>query len=224
LLPILVSYCVGWIASVIALNLISPSNDRWIHRETLRYVVLIVLTYVGTFLAFLVVVAQIDPSRSSAGVALNLALVAAIPAIHAASLRIESESDSITKRLKPRRGWWQRMTHYMAIRDTGGMFLLLAAVVVIGMLYLSLFVKGVYGTVPEQFGGGKPIPVELLFDPSQRQKFAHLEVPVHFGTSLTNSVDLIWNGDQGYLVRFEVEGKERVVLIDRELVDAIILD
>ena len=89
--------------------------------------------------------------------------------------------------------------------------------------YANVFVNRSYANIPEQFGGGKPRPIEMLFDTSHRQKFAHLELPVQFGTSLTETVELIWQGDQGYLIRYEVEGELKVVLIDRDLVDAIIL-
>lgn len=91
--------------------------------------------------------------------------------------------------------------------------------------YLSVFVRDTYPYIPEQFGGGRPREVQLLLDPDQYVSVAQLHIPLQEGSiRLTETVALIWQGADGYLIRFEIDGEQHVILINRDLVDAVILD
>ena len=112
------------------------------------------------------------------------------------------------------------------IRTFSLMYWMISVVLVLfgATIYTVTFAQSVYPDIPEQLGEGQPRPIELLIDATQINSVSQLQVPIVEGQQLTEVVDLIWQGDQGYLVHYEVEGEDRVVLIDRDLVDAIILD
>lgn len=93
-----------------------------------------------------------------------------------------------------------------------------------GLLYVELFVRHVYPNVPEQFGGGQPHQVQLLFRPDSVEDVARMHIPIEPGATLSEPVTLLWHGNSGLMVRVMYEGEDYVILLDGSQVTAIILE
>lgn len=93
-----------------------------------------------------------------------------------------------------------------------------------GLLYVELFVRHVYPNVPEQFGGGQPHQVQLLFRPDSVADVARMHIPIEAGATLSEPVTLLWHGNSGLMVRVPYEGEDYVILLDGSQVTAIILE
>jgi hypothetical protein len=98
------------------------------------------------------------------------------------------------------------------------------AFLVVGGFYVELFARHIYPNVPEQFGGGRPYEVQLLFRGDSTDAVARMHIPVMAGSTLSEPLTLLWHSDSGLMVEVPFENEDYVILIDGSLVTAIIFN
>lgn len=103
-------------------------------------------------------------------------------------------------------------------------FFVAIGLLIAGLIYLELFVRHIYPDVPEQFGGGQPHVVLLLFRTDSLTAMEQMHIPIQPGSNLSEPLTLLWHGNSGMLVRVPYQGEETVILIDDGLISAIVFD
>lgn len=88
---------------------------------------------------------------------------------------------------------------------------------IFGIGYLDGFANDVYPKVPEQFGGGKPKTVQLLFASGSEPLAEKL------GLAPAEPVSLLWETENVYVVREAGNDDAPVLQIDRDAVSAVLL-
>jgi hypothetical protein len=83
------------------------------------------------------------------------------------------------------------------------------------VLYILFFMGYVFPKLPEQIGGGHPIAVRILFKDDAIDGVRELGVPIPSGGKLSEQVNLVYEGSEGYVLRLE---KGKVVLVRKDLV------
>jgi hypothetical protein len=103
--------------------------------------------------------------------------------------------------------------------DTG---MSVAVTFAITALYCLIFMTMVYPVVPQQYGGGRPQQVSLLFKEDALHGLQQIKVPLEpSARQVSAPVDLVHEADDIYVVRLP---DERVVRIDKDLVSAVVVE
>lgn len=84
---------------------------------------------------------------------------------------------------------------------------------VIICLYMGVMVRGIFPSVPQQFGGGEPRTVVLVLDQDANPGSFEIQ-------NLLEPVELIWQTEAGYVVR---QDDGSVVLVNDRIVNGVIL-
>ena len=100
------------------------------------------------------------------------------------------------------------------------------AFIIVGTLlvfaYSGLFGQRFYPVLPEQLGGGQPRPAQLLIAPDAVAALNRLGIPVSADDLLTPPVELLWEREQGYVIRLPDSERRSVIKIDQALVDGVV--
>jgi hypothetical protein len=102
--------------------------------------------------------------------------------------------------------------------------LVVIGLLILGYAYVDLFVSHIYPNIPEQFGGGMPYEVQLLFRPDSVEAVEKMHISMVPGSTLSEPLIMLWHGDTGLLVRVTYEGEDDLILFDGSQVTAIILE
>lgn len=98
--------------------------------------------------------------------------------------------------------------------------------VVIGMLlflfYVSLFGMRFYPMLPEQLGGGRPRTAQLLIAADAAATVNRLGIAVTAEDLLSPPVELLWEGENSYVIRLPPPRQRAVVQVDHELVEGVV--
>jgi hypothetical protein len=86
------------------------------------------------------------------------------------------------------------------------------------LAYVVLFTSFIYPVIPEQFGGGQPKQVTILFDPAAIDGIRELGVPIPQTTQLSEPVTLLFESSDRYILRLQ---NKQVVGIDKKLVQGV---
>ena len=96
----------------------------------------------------------------------------------------------------------------------GGVLLFLA--------YVGIFGHHFYPAIPEQIGGGRPRAVQLLIAASAVPAARELGLDVSEEAPLSPPLELLWEGEESYVVRLPEPRQRAVVQIARGLVDGVV--
>jgi hypothetical protein len=99
-------------------------------------------------------------------------------------------------------------------------FIIVGTLLALG--YIGLFGQRFYPVLPEQLGGGRPRAVQLLIAPDAVAALNRLGIPVEAGDLLTPLVELLWEGEQSYVVRLPDPDRRSVIQIDQALVNGVV--
>lgn len=102
--------------------------------------------------------------------------------------------------------------------------LVVIGLLLLGYIYVDLFVRYIYPNVPEQFGGGMPYEVQLLFRADSVDAVEKMHISMVPGSTLSEPLTMLWHGDTGLLVRVTYEGEDDLILFDGSQVSAIVLE
>jgi hypothetical protein len=95
-----------------------------------------------------------------------------------------------------------------------------AALVLLG--YIALFGQFVYPTIPEQIGGGRPRPAQLLFASGGIPAARELGIAVSADAPLSPPLELLWEGEDSLAIGLPGADGRAVVQIANSLVDGIV--
>lgn len=93
---------------------------------------------------------------------------------------------------------------------------------VLFLLYLGLFGQFFYPLVPEQMGGGRPRSAQLLIAGDGIEAAQELGLPVSVEAPLSPAVQLLWEGENSYVVRLPAPNQRSVVQLARGLVAGVV--
>lgn len=98
----------------------------------------------------------------------------------------------------------------------------IAATFAIAALYCLIFMTMVYPVVPQQYGGGRPQHVSLLFKDDALYGLQQIRVPLQANAKQVSApLDLVHEADDIYVARLP---DKRVVRIDKDLVSAVVVE
>lgn len=100
------------------------------------------------------------------------------------------------------------------------------AFVVIGtllfLLYVGLFGQRFYPILPEQLGGGRARTAQLLIVPDAAAAVNRLGIAVTAEDLLSPPVELLWEGENSYVIRLPAPRQRAVVQISHDLVEGVV--
>lgn len=98
--------------------------------------------------------------------------------------------------------------------------------VIVGTLlflgYVGLFGQSLYSHLPEQLGGGRPRPAQLLITADAVPTVNRLGIAVTTEELLSPPVELLWEGENSYVIRLPDPRQRSVVQLSRELVSGVV--
>jgi hypothetical protein len=100
----------------------------------------------------------------------------------------------------------------------GMLFLIVALPLFTIFMYIDIFAASIYPIIPEQFGGGKPKEVELVIAESADLLGTAFGMEPGTADPLIRRLDLIWETEQGYVVRDRGAPDSPIFQIDRDIV------
>lgn len=116
-----------------------------------------------------------------------------------------------------------QLTGWMGIPDPVLETLALAvAGPVLILTYIGWFGHHVYPAIPEQLGGGQPRVVQLLIAAEAIPAAGELGLQVAQNTPATPPVELLWAGDDIYVVRLPSPREPSIVQLASDLVDGMV--
>ena len=96
----------------------------------------------------------------------------------------------------------------------GGVLLILA--------YIGIFGYHFYPAIPEQIGGGRPRVVQLLIAADAVPDARQLGLDVSEEAPLSPPLELLWEGEESYVVRLPESRQQTVVQLAQGLVDGVV--
>ena len=94
--------------------------------------------------------------------------------------------------------------------------------VVLFLAYIGLFGQYFYPTMPEQIGGGRPRVAQILVSGNAMPAVRELGLDVTEDAPLSPPVELLWEGEESYVIRLPSPHHRAVVQIARGLVDGVV--
>lgn len=91
------------------------------------------------------------------------------------------------------------------------------------IVYVDVFASTFYPLIPEQFGGGQPKNVTIVLSLESGALGTILGFSQAPNAAGYRQVDLLWETDQVYVIREPGSADNRIIQIDRDHVDAVIL-
>lgn len=95
-------------------------------------------------------------------------------------------------------------------------------VVILLLIYLTIFGDRFYAYFPEQMGGGRPRTAQMVIAASAIPAAQQLGFAVGDDDTVSEPVELLWVGEENYVVRLPPPNGRAVVQIARGLVDGVI--
>ncbi|MDQ3412720.1 MAG: hypothetical protein M3509_11455 [Chloroflexota bacterium] len=90
------------------------------------------------------------------------------------------------------------------------------------LAYVGLFGSRFYPDLPEQIGGGRPRTTQLLIAAGSEATVNRLGLAVTAADPLSPPVQLLWEGEESYVIRLPLPRQRAVVQIDHGLVDGVV--
>jgi hypothetical protein len=90
------------------------------------------------------------------------------------------------------------------------------------LTYIGVFGHHFYPTIPEQIGGGRPRLVQLLVAADAAPAARELGLDVSAEAPLSPPLELLWEGEESYVVRLPDPHQRAVAQIARGLVDGLV--
>ena len=94
--------------------------------------------------------------------------------------------------------------------------------VVLFLAYVGLFGQYFYPAMPEQLGGGRPRVAQILVSGNAVPAVRELGLDVTEDAPLSPPVQLLWEGEESYVIRLPRPHHQAVVQIARGLVDGVV--
>ena len=94
--------------------------------------------------------------------------------------------------------------------------------VVLFLSYIGLFGQYFYPTLPEQLGGGRPRVAQILVSGDAVPAVRELGLDVTEAAPLSPPVELLWEGEESYVIRLPRPHHAAVVQIARGLVGGVV--
>jgi hypothetical protein len=185
----------------------------------------IALPFVLYFVLFSVV-AENDVVTSARDAALLSAVCAVIVLALLAALAIYRKSDRRPLSHLAYRGQpipYDRFTERFGVPNALVETMIFAvAGVVLFLAYIGLFGQYFYPTLPEQLGGGRPRMAQILVSGDAVPAVRQLGLDVTETAPLSPPVQLLWEGEESYVIRLPRPHHGAVVQIARGLVDGVV--
>jgi hypothetical protein len=93
---------------------------------------------------------------------------------------------------------------------------------VLFLAYIGLFGQYFYPTLPEQLGGGRPRMAQILVSGDAVPAVRELGLDVTEDAPLSPPVQLLWEGEESYVIRLPRPNNGAVVQIARGLVGGVV--
>lgn len=95
-------------------------------------------------------------------------------------------------------------------------------VVIFAFVYFDFFANSVFPAIPEQFGGGRPRSVEIVFS-GESAAWAHANSLISDGGTQSKPLSLLWETDSLLILRDPADS-DSVIQVNRDDVRVIIID
>jgi hypothetical protein len=172
------------------------------------------------------VVAENDVVTSARDAALLSAVCAVIVLALLASLAVYRKSERRPLSHLAYRGQsvtYDRFTERFGVPSTVIETMIFAvAGVVLFLAYVGLFGQYFYPLLPEQLGGGRPRVAQILVSGDAVPAVRELGLNVTADAPLSPPVELLWEGEESYVIRLPRPHHRAVVQIARGLVDGVV--
>jgi hypothetical protein len=118
---------------------------------------------------------------------------------------------------------YERFTDRFGIPDAlvENLLVVVGGVLVV-LAYIGLFGQHFYPTIPEQLGGGRPRPAQVLVAAGAAPAARAIGLDVSEDAPLSSPVSLLWVGEDTYVIRLPPPHDRAVVQIARGLVVGIV--
>lgn len=172
------------------------------------------------------IVAENDVVTSARDAALLSAVCAVIVLALLASLAVYRTSERRPLSHLAYRGQpvtYDRFTERFGVPSTVIETMIFAvAGVVLFLAYVGLFGQYFYPLLPEQLGGGRPRVAQILVSGAAVPAVRELGLNVTVDAPLSPPVELLWEGEESYVIRLPRPHHRAVVQIARGLVDGVV--
>jgi hypothetical protein len=91
------------------------------------------------------------------------------------------------------------------------------------LAYIGLFGWHFYSEIPEQLGGGRPRIVQLLISGDAVSAAQALGIGVTESAPLSPPLQLLWEGEDSYVIRLPDPARPSVVQLGRGLIDGVVV-
>ncbi len=178
------------------------------------------------YFALFSVVAENDLVDSARDAALLSAICAAIVLVVLASAALYRQSgrrplSHLASRRKPVS--YERFHFQFGIPDTIVESLIFAVGgFVLFLLYLGIFGQYFYPRLPEQLGGGRPRAAQLLIAAEAIPAARELGLDISADSPLSPPIELLWEGEDSFVIRLPPPHNRSVVQLARGLVDGVV--
>ncbi len=223
LLPIILALVGGIYA---ALDLSAQSADGGLSPRTYLWVLLDVALPFVLYFALFTLVAGNDVVASARDAALLSVVCAGIVLAVLTSLSLYHVSrrrplSHLARRGQPIR--YERFSARFGIPDALVESMIFGvAGLVIFLVYIGLFGQYFYPTFPEQIGGGRPRTAQMLIAADAVPAVRELGLEVTVDAPLTPPLELLWEGEETYVIRLPRPHNRTVVQLTRALIAGVV--
>lgn len=118
---------------------------------------------------------------------------------------------------------YDRFTGWFGIPDAvvENLFFVVAGALLL-LAYIGVFGHHFYPMIPEQIGGGRPRVTQLLIAADAIPAVRELGLQVNEGAPLSPPLELLWEGEETYIIRLPSPHHRTVVQLARGLVDGVV--
>jgi hypothetical protein len=75
--------------------------------------------------------------------------------------------------------------------------------IVLGLAFITLFTSIAYPTIPNQYGGGRPILVRFLIDKDSTEQAEEVGIQMPSSGTLSGPVELLYQGEKTYIIQVD---------------------
>lgn len=209
-----------------AVDMAAHRDDAGLTSRAYLWILVDIALPFTLYFALFSIVAENDPVASARDAALLSATCAVIVLIVLATVALYRQSgrrplSHLASRRKPFS--YERFHTRFGIPEAIVESLIFAVGgFVLFLLYLGIFGQYFYPSLPEQLGGGRPRNAQLLIAAEAIPAARELGLDVSEESPLSPPVELLWEGEDSYVIRLPRPHHRSVVQLARGLVDGVV--
>ncbi len=115
-------------------------------------------------------------------------------------------------------------TYVDTLHNIGPLFAIILGVMTLMTIYIQGFSTRVYPHLPQQLGGGRPRNAYLIYKQEGLLGLRELGLPASEDSSISPRVELLWEGDDVFVIKIDVVNDSPIFVINKDVVSGFVLD